>query len=273
MRNTILAIEQVKNWFQNHPQVFIALSGGVDSCLVSFLARKYLGKENAISVISNSASLKQKDLVDAQIFAEKYDITLIEINANEINDPNYSSNPNNRCYYCKSNLYKSIRQLTTASYTNFEILNGNNFSDLGDYRPGLQAAYENKALSPLAECKIDKNTIREMSKYFELSIWNKPASPCLSSRFPYGEKITMDKLKQVEKAEDFLNTNGFNEVRVRYQQGNAKIEVPAYKIPLLKDNELLLKNKLKQYGFKNVSIDEEGFISGKLNRNININYL
>ncbi len=262
-------INTLNSWFQNHPKVLIALSGGVDSCLVSFLAQKQLGKENAIAVISNSASLKENDLKDARHFANTYDIHLIEIDANEINDINYSSNPVNRCYYCKSNLYQSIQELTTSSYPNYEILNGNNYDDTGDYRPGMIAADEFSIFSPLLECKITKTDIRQMSKFYSLKVWDKPASPCLSSRFPYGEKITHTRLMMVENAENLLNTKGFNDVRVRYRMGNASIEVPKQEIQKLKSIlSAEIKNELSAFGFKATHIDEEGFISGKLNRDI-----
>jgi uncharacterized protein len=271
MKNTEPVISLLKKWFDHHPNVLVALSGGVDSCLVAYMARQLLGKDHAISVISNSASLKEKDLSDAQHFCEQYDIKLIEIDANEISDVNYSSNPVNRCYYCKSKLYTSILQLIERDYPGFEIINGNNFSDLGDYRPGIEAANENKILSPLADCNIDKETIRAISKQYNLSVWNKPASPCLSSRFPYGESITKHKLKMVEMAENMLNTKGFEDVRVRYKAGNASIEVPANQIRKLKLISPEVNNKLSTYGFKQVNIDDEGLISGKLNRDIKKN--
>ncbi|GAF03844.1 ATP-dependent sacrificial sulfur transferase LarE [Saccharicrinis fermentans] len=263
-------INKLNSWFSKHTQVLIALSGGIDSCLVAYMARQALGKTNAIAVISNSASLKEKDLVDARDFALNYDIQLIEIDANEINDINYSSNPINRCYYCKSNLYKSIRELANTSYPNYEITNGNNYDDMGDYRPGMQAADEFQVFSPLLECGINKESIRQISQHFNLKIWNKPASPCLSSRFPYGEAITSERLNMIENAENLLNTNGFNEVRVRYRKGNASIEVPHNEIPRLKSIfSKQVQDKIAEFGFKTVHIDEEGLISGKLNRDIN----
>ncbi len=268
MKNTEPLISLFKKWFDSHPKVLVALSGGVDSCLVAYMARQQLGKDNAISVISNSASLKKKDLSDAQHFCQQYDIKLIEIDANEISDFNYSSNPVNRCYYCKSRLYTSIIELIEREYPRFEIINGNNFSDLGDYRPGIEAANENKVLSPLADCKLDKETIRAISKQYNLSVWDKPASPCLSSRFPYGESITEHKLKMVEMAENMLNDKGFEDVRVRYKAGNASIEVPANEILKLRQMSTEVNTKLSAYGFKQINIDNEGLVSGKLNREI-----
>jgi pyridinium-3,5-biscarboxylic acid mononucleotide sulfurtransferase len=256
-------------WFLNHKKVLVALSGGVDSCLVAYMARKYLGKENAISVIGVSPSLKAKDLRLSADFCNQFDIKLVEINPDEINDPNYNSNPINRCYFCKSNLYESMYSLQKSNYHEFEILNGNNRSDFGDYRPGLKAAEEYVALSPLAECGLDKQDIRLLAKEYNLPVWDKPASPCLSSRFPYGEKITADRLKMVEKAEDLLNEYGFSDVRVRYFSEIARIEVPAKEVKALSGQMDQLKAKFIELGFRDCEIDEEGLVSGKLNRRLN----
>ncbi|WP_066629431.1 ATP-dependent sacrificial sulfur transferase LarE [Labilibacter marinus] len=268
MENLQADITKLNQWFQEHPKVLIALSGGVDSCLVAFMARQQLGKNNAIAVISNSASLKQKDLLDARIFADTYDIELVEIDANEIEDINYSSNPVNRCYYCKSNLYNAIQKLL-SKYPDFEIINGNNYDDTGDYRPGMKAANEFSVRSPLLECKITKESIRNISKHYKLTVWDKPASPCLSSRFPYGEHITRERLSMVENAENLINKHGFKDVRVRYKNGGASIEVPQKELGLLnKQLSYVIPKLITEYGFSSVKIDNEGLVSGKLNRDI-----
>jgi uncharacterized protein len=257
--------ERLKNWFQSHPRVIVALSGGVDSCLVAFAARKFLGKANAIAVISASASLKARDLKDAEKFCSDYDIDLKIVDAKEINDPNYAANPIDRCYFCKSSLYKELYNLVKA-FPGFEVLNGNNFSDLGDYRPGLRAADEFHVFSPLCECKFNKEDIRELSLYFNLFIWDKPASPCLSSRFPYGEAITAEKLRMIESAEEILYGHGFQTARVRLYGSTAKIEVPSDQISGLEEVFPEINEKIIAIGFKLCEIDNEGFISGKLNR-------
>ncbi|MBN2347621.1 MAG: ATP-dependent sacrificial sulfur transferase LarE [Bacteroidales bacterium] len=255
-------------WFRLHPKVVVALSGGVDSCLVAYLSRKFLGKKNSIAVISASASVKQKDLDVARKFSVLYDIQLIETDAGEIRDPNYTKNPINRCFYCKSALYAKLKKIVDLHYPSFEVINGNNFSDLGDYRPGLKAAENFSALSPLAECGLDKNDIRKLAKHYKLFVWDKPASPCLSSRFPYGESISKEKLKQIERSEDLLNSFGFDDVRVRYIKNIAKIEVPNEQIKKLQDKISAISSEFKKFGFENCVIDQEGLISGKLNRNI-----
>jgi pyridinium-3,5-biscarboxylic acid mononucleotide sulfurtransferase len=258
--------QKLKEWFDQHPKVIVALSGGVDSCLVAFTARKFLGKDNVLAVISNSASLKERDLKDAEKFCSDYDISLEITDAREIDDPNYASNPIDRCFFCKSALYNELQSLIKNRYPDYEMLNGNNFSDLGDYRPGLKAASEFRALSPLAECGFDKNDIRELSLHFNLFVWDKPASPCLSSRFPYGESITVEKLMMVEDAEEILYDYGFKNARVRHLGDTARIEVPSDQISVLENIFEEVKNRILNLGFTFCEIDKEGFVSGKLNR-------
>lgn len=259
----------LKNWFAVHPKVIVALSGGVDSCLVAFAARKYLGRENALSVISDSASLKERDLIDARKFCSDYDIELQIVDAKEIDDPNYASNPIDRCYYCKSALYSELNRIIINQFPGYDLLNGNNFSDLGDYRPGLKAAGEFHALSPLAECGFNKDDIRELSQKFNLFVWDKPASPCLSSRFPYGESITREKLRMVEDAEEVLFDYGFHTARVRHYGDTARIEVNSDQLNVLEQIFEEVKEKIIAIGFRLCEIDKEGFVSGKLNRALN----
>lgn len=259
-------ILNLQKWFQNQDKVIVALSGGVDSCLVAFLARKFLGKQNAISVISHSASLKARDLKDARNFCERYDIQLEVVDAKEIEDENYASNPINRCYFCKTALYSELVALIDQRFAGYKILNGNNYSDFGDYRPGLQAADEKEVLSPLAACQLTKEDIRDISRHYDLFVWDKPASPCLSSRFPYGEAITIQKLRMVEKAEELLYEEGFRDSRVRYFKKSAKIEVPASQVEQLKKKWNNIAGQITALGFEDCILDEEGLISGKLNR-------
>ena len=263
------SIATLKSWFEQTPKVLVALSGGVDSCLVAFLSRKFLGKNHAIAVISVSASLKQRDLLIARKFCETYDIQLEEIYGQEINDEKYLSNPVNRCFYCKSSLYTSLRSLIDkGSYSGYTVINGNNLTDTGDYRPGLKAASDYSARSPLIECKITKEEVRRLAKSFNLFVWDKPASPCLSSRFPYGERITVAKLNQVEQAEDYLIGLGYIDSRVRYYGDMARIEVASSQVGKLKNDMPVLSKVFNEIGFAKCEIDEEGLVSGKLNRNV-----
>jgi uncharacterized protein len=260
--------KRLEVWFQQHPKVLVALSGGVDSCLVAFFARKINGRESAISLIGVSPSLKKRDLQLAESFCDENNIEYLHIHPNEIKDLNYAANPVNRCYYCKSALYKEMNEVKDTRYPGFEILNGNNFSDRGDYRPGMEAAKEFQALSPLMDCGFEKDAVRKLASKYNLKVWNKPASPCMSSRFPYGEEITVDKLKMVEHAEELLFDLGFSDVRVRINGLNALVEVPLEELIQLKGMVKDLKQKFSALGFQTLELDDEGLISGKLNRGI-----
>ncbi|MBS2100176.1 ATP-dependent sacrificial sulfur transferase LarE [Carboxylicivirga linearis] len=260
------SISELQNWFSNHQQIMIALSGGVDSSLVAYMARLFKDKKDVLAVISDSSSLKRKDLQEAIEFCESYDISYHILKSDPIVDNNYASNPDNRCYFCKTFLYEAMIKLRNEEYPEFTMVNGNNADDKGDYRPGLEAAKENNALSPLMDCNINKETIRAIARHYNLKIWNKPASPCLSSRFPYGTAITINKLNMVEVGENLLNSYGFADCRVRYYKGVAKLEVQPEEMEKL----IALSNKLKtsfmEWGFTDIEIDKEGLISGKLNR-------
>lgn len=259
-------LTNIEEWFNQHPQqIVVAFSGGVDSCLVLFLARKFLGKERVTAIISASASLKKRDLKVAIDFCKINDIILEIIETKEIDDTNYFTNPVNRCYFCKTSLYNDLKEIADK-HPGTAILNGQNKDDFSDYRPGIKAANEFNVFTPLADCGFTKNDIRQMANHFNLSTWDKPASPCLSSRIPYGQEVTIEKLRQIENAEDFLNDLGFNEVRVRHFDNVAKIEVPQEKLNDLIRIEKEIKNKIVQLGFLNYEIDYEGLISGKLNR-------
>ena len=261
----LTCLEKIAALFKQYGGTITAFSGGVDSALVLYLSRKYLGKNNTIGVISASESLKEQDYLIASKFCETHDIKLITIKTNELKDKNYSANPANRCYICKSYLYKALEEVK-KQYLDFEVLNGTNADDLGDFRPGIEAGKENNIKSPLVELGIGKKEIRKMAKDFGLEVWNKPASPCLSSRIPYGNKVTAAKLIQIEEAEKILNNYGFYEVRARHYGNNCKIEVPLKRLDELTAKFLEIETELLALGFATCSIDESGFESGKLNK-------
>ena len=262
-------ILEIKEWFEKFEGTIIAFSGGIDSALVLFLSRKFLGKERTIGVISNSESLKDKDYKLALDFVEKNDIYLETIYTQELADSNYNLNPSNRCYFCKTHLYDAIDEVK-KKYPGYTVLNGTNKDDFGDYRPGMQAADENGIRSPLADLGIGKSEIRKLAKHLGIPFWDKPASPCLSSRIPYGNSITENKLDQIEKAEGYLNELGFKNVRVRHYDQVCKIEVPVDEMNLLKDQFLDIEKKIIDLGFETCIIDEEGLVSGKLNQVLNL---
>lgn len=263
-----LKIQALENWFTGKEGSIVAFSGGVDSALVLYLARLYQGKERAIGVISNSESLKQKDLNDALEFCKQFDIKIEIIKTRELEDVRYAANPANRCFYCKEHLFLELNDIA-AKYKGFNVLSGTNYDDLGDFRPGIDAAKKLEVLSPLVDCKVTKEELREIARHFKLPVWNKPASPCLSSRLPYGHKVTAKKLHQIEQAENLLNTFGFENVRVRHYETYGKIEVPDNELPKLIENQTEILEKIKAFGFEDVLIDDEGLVSGKMNRAIN----
>lgn len=259
---------KLRKWFLAQTGVLVAFSGGIDSALLLFLARKYLGKEKVIGVISKSSSLKERDLRQARVFAERHDITLRIVETNEIDDPEYNTNPPDRCFICKNYLYHVLWQVK-REFPGFTIVNGTNKDDFLDFRPGHKAAENYHVQSPLVLCGFSKKMIRELAYSHHLDIWDKPASPCLSSRIPYGNPVTRKKLKQIEIAEEILNEYGFREVRARHYGKTCKIEISLNKIQELKAvfNEVS-DQIIRNTGFKECVMDEEGFISGKLNKDI-----
>ncbi|MGV8095571.1 MAG: ATP-dependent sacrificial sulfur transferase LarE [Mangrovibacterium sp.] len=261
-------LRQLESWFSKRKGSIVAFSGGIDSTLVLFLARKFQGYENAIGVISNSESLKSKDFELAKNFCRDFDIHLEIIKTKELTDERYNRNPENRCYFCKEHLFHDLQDIK-GKYKEFDVLSGTNYNDLGDYRPGLQAAAQYRILAPMADCQLTKDEIRQLAKHFELPNWDKPASPCLSSRIPYNHTITREKLRQVEEAENILNDLGFRDVRVRHYGTYGQVEVPGEELSKLFGMEDLVIDKIKATGFQEVRIDREGLVSGKLNRVLN----
>lgn len=258
---------KLEKWFREQPGSIVAFSGGIDSSLLLFLARKWQGRAAAIGVISDSESLKRKDLQLAESFCKQFDIIMEVIQTRELEDERYNQNPVDRCYFCKDHLYTDLGSIS-KKYPGYPALNGTNADDYGDYRPGMKAATEYEVLSPLADCGINKEEIREIARNFELPNWNKPASPCLSSRIPYAHSITRKKLGEIEEAENLLNSFGFEDVRVRHYGDHGKIEVRSEELPRLLEMKASVVEKIREIGFPEVVIDEEGLVSGKLNRSI-----
>ncbi|NEQ97571.1 MAG: ATP-dependent sacrificial sulfur transferase LarE [Cyanothece sp. SIO2G6] len=247
-------------------QALIAYSGGVDSTLVAKVAYDVLG-DRAIAITADSPSLLPDELEDARIQATVIGIPHEIVQTHEMDDPNYTSNPVNRCYFCKSELHDTLKPIALDRGFPY-VVDGVNADDLRDYRPGIQAAKERGARSPLAELGITKLDVREMSRYLGLVWWDKPAQPCLSSRFPYGETITVEKLQRVGQAERYLRQLGIKNVRVRSDGDTARIELMPDQIQdfvLSTDLPTVVKT-LQSFGFLYVTLDLEGYQSGKLNR-------
>jgi pyridinium-3,5-biscarboxylic acid mononucleotide sulfurtransferase len=259
-------LAQLQILFAEMEQALIAYSGGVDSTLVAKVAFDVLG-DLALAVTAASPSLLAEDLEDARIQAAEIGIAHEIVTTHEMENPDYRANPVNRCYFCKSELHDTLKPLALERGYPY-VVDGVNADDLSDYRPGIQAAKERGARSPLAEVGISKLEVREISRQLGLRSWDKPAQPCLSSRFPYGEEITTQKLLRVGQAERYLRSLGFRQLRVRSEGNMARIELPAEQIQEFVLNTELHKlvQAFQDYGFVYVTLDLEGFRSGKLNQ-------
>ena len=260
-------IRDLENWFLDCESCIIAFSGGIDSALVAYLARRFLGRERCLAVVGNLASLKQRDLQSAREFADEHDIPLEIVQTCEMEDPNYRVNPKDRCFHCKSELFKQLEGIRQQMGFAM-ILGGENRDDHSDYRPGLTAVKKYSVQGPLAECGVTKDELRGIARRFGLECWEKPASPCLSSRIPYFNEITPDKLHQIEAGENLLEERGFPVSRVRHHSSFARIEVPPEQLPDLRGQERELASEFLNLGFERIEIDPEGFVSGKLNRDL-----
>lgn len=259
-------LERLKQIFAEMDRALIAYSGGIDSTLVAKIAYDVLG-DRSLAVTAESPSLLPEDLEDAKMQAAVIGIPHQVIQTHELENPNYSSNPVNRCYFCKSELHDTLKPLAQNLGYPY-VVDGVNADDLKDYRPGIQAAKERGARSPLAEIGVTKLEVREISQYLGLPWWDKPAQPCLSSRFPYGEEITVAKLQRVGRAELYLRKLGWNNLRVRSEGDTARIELPPEKIQEFALNTDLpsVVAAFQNFGFLYVTLDLEGYRSGKLNQ-------
>ena len=262
-------LEQLKTLFTEMNQALIAYSGGVDSTLVAKIAYDVLG-DRALAITAESPSLLPEELEDARIQAAVIGITHEVVETSEMDNPNYTSNPINRCYFCKSELHDTLKPLAQQKGYPY-VVDGINADDLRDYRPGIQAAKERGARSPLAEVGVTKAEVRQLSKQLGLPWWDKPAQPCLSSRFPYGEEITVSKLQRVGRAEIYLRRLSFANLRVRSEGDTARIELPPEQIKefVLTTDLPQLVSAFQELGFVYVTLDLEGYRSGKLNQVLN----
>lgn len=258
-------LAMLERWYGERQGSIVAFSGGIDSTLALYLARTFQGRDRAIGVISHSESLKARDFAFAQAFCRDFDIQLEVIRTKELEDERYAKNPANRCFYCKQHLFLDIGSIA-ASYPGFAVLSGANHDDLGDFRPGMEAARKYAVLSPFVDCEVRKADIRVLAQYFGLPNWDKPASPCLSSRIPYNQAVTAEKLQQIEAAEEVLFEAGFSNARVRHYGKLARIEVPQDELRKLQDMQPQIFASIRSLGFETCDIDAEGLVSGKLNR-------
>ena len=263
-------LEALTTLFEQMDRALIAYSGGIDSTLVAKIAYDVLG-DRALAVTAVSPSLLPEDLEEARIQAAAIGIAHEEVTTDEMANPNYTANPVNRCYFCKSELHDTLKPLALQRGYPY-VVDGINADDLHDYRPGIQAAKERGARSPLAEVGMTKAEVRQLSREVGLPWWDKPAQPCLSSRFPYGEEITVGKLQRVGRAEIYLRRQGWQNLRVRSEGDTARIELPPEQIQefVLKTDLPELVKAFQDLGFLFVTLDLEGYVSGKLNRALSV---
>ena len=258
--------KKIKSLILEMDSALVAFSGGVDSTLVLALAHDVLG-EKALAVTAQSASMPDREMKACHQLAKEIGVKHLVVKTEEMSNPNYRANPANRCYHCKTELYSSLKKVAQQENI-LNILNGTNTDDLGDYRPGLDSAREQGVRSPLVEAEFNKQEVRELSRKMELSVWDKPAMACLSSRIPYGQPVTPEKLAMIEQAEDLLLSLGFTQVRVRHLGTLARIELDKNEMPRYQNDKSVQKaveEKLKALGFNNVVLDPEGYRMGNLN--------
>ena len=242
----------------------VAFSGGVDSSLALAVAARSLPKEKVLVVTSNNETYLPSELEGAEAFARSLGVKHLVVNTRELDDPNYASNPINRCYFCKSTLYSDLARIAeNQGYAC--VVDGANKDDEGDYRPGRKAARELGVVSPLSVAGVSKAEVRGLAKYLGLPSWDKPALACLSSRFPYGQEITPEKLTQVARAEEFLRSWGYRQVRVRHHGEIARLEVGPGEMEKAFAEREAISTELKDAGFLYVTLDLVGYTPGSLN--------
>ena len=259
-------LNKLLKWFTDKDSVLVSLSGGVDSALVAYAAKKKLNK-NAIAVTADYKTLSSDELDSAKIIAQEIGITHKIIEYSELDNENFVRNDERRCFYCRDELSDKLIETANSLGIN-TIVDGTQSDDIGDYRPGIDALHGHGIQSPLLETYFTKEMVRQTAKSVGLSIYDKPSNSCLASRIPWGERVTAEKLARIEMGEKIIKQKtGIQQVRVRDIDGIARIEVEPEKLDLF--NDIITKNeifsKFKMIGFSDVEIDPDGYKSGKLN--------
>lgn len=265
---TLDKLENLKQILKKMEKVAIAFSGGVDSTFLIKVAKDVLG-DKILAVTATSPTYPEFEIKDAKIFTEQNGIRHTIFKSEELKNENFRKNPLNRCYLCKKGLFSLIKKIAEKNNIKY-VLDATNFDDMNDYRPGIKALEELGIISPLKDVKLTKKEIRALSKEMNLKSWNKPAFACLASRIPYGIEITEKILKMIEKAEEILKKLDIKQVRVRYHNEIARIEINKNDIPLLLKQSDEINAELKKLGFIYITLDLEGYRTGSLNEVLDI---